>query len=644
MGGECMKQTGIIKQRLIILLLLVSLYFLALIVRLGYLQIWVSTEYSNRAMDIQWTRNMPIEGQRGLILDSNGQIIVDNEVAPSVVVLPRQVTEPERAAQVLSEVLGTTFEDAMGHITKKVSVERIQPEGRKLDHEQVVAIKEANLAGIFLVNDVRRNYPHGRLLSHSLGFTGIDNQGITGLEYEFNNVLMGSRGSWEIVSDNKGRPLENFSNIYAPASRGFDMGLTIDLRVQEIMEREANNAIARYNPDNLLMLAMEPATGRILGIVSRPDFEPWNYQSFQQEIYNRNLPIWMSFEPGSTAKIMTFAAALEEGLMTLDTPFHCAGYSIIGGRRIRDWKTSGHGAQTMLDVIKNSCNPGFMHMGVDLLGKELLFEYLDAFGIREKTGVDLLGESQGIVFNPDVISDVEVATASFGQGNSMTPIKLVTAVAAAINGGNLMRPYIVEQIIHPYTGEIVAQNQPEVRRRVISEETSATMRYALENVGAQGSGKNSFIPGFRVGGKTGTAQKPNLDGPGYQSGKYILSFVSAAPMDDPQIVLYVAIDNPKNTIQYGGVVAAPIARAILEEALPALGVEPRTEQIEKSYTWLETEPVEVMDYLGMQRDEIRAAADYKLQFHGTGNRVIAQQPAGGTKVNVGTEVRIFFGD
>lgn len=639
-----MKQTRMIRNRIVILLTCVSIYFLALIIRLGYLQIWVSTEYSDRAMDMQWTRNMPIEGQRGLILDRNSEIIVNNVPAPSVVVLPRQVKEPERAAQVLSEVLGTTFDDALAHVTHKVSVERIQPEGRKLDHEQVVAIKEADLAGVFLVNDVRRNYPHGTLLAQTLGFTGIDNQGIAGLEYKYNNLFMGTRGKWEIVSDNKGRPLNNFSDIYAPSSRGFDMMLTIDLRLQEIMEREADNAMLRYNPDGILMLAMRPRTGEILGMVSRPTFEPWNYQAYPQEIYNRNLPIWMSFEPGSTAKVMTFAAALEENVMTLDTPFNCAGYAVYGGRRIRDWKAGGHGHQTMLDVIKNSCNPGFMHMGVDLLGKDLLFQYLEAFGIKEKTGVDMLGESQGIMFNPANISDVEVATSAFGQGNSMTPIQLVTAISAAINGGNLMRPYIVDQIIHPYTGEVMAQNQPEIRRRVISEETSAKMRFALENVGAQGSGKNSFIDGFRVGGKTGTAQKPNPDGPGYKSGEYILSFVAAAPMDDPEIVLMVAVDNPRNTVQYGGVVAAPIARAILVEGLPAIGVQPRQDQIEKLYNWMETVPVEVANYIGMHRDDIRPTADYKLQYFGTGNRVIAQQPAAGTKVNTGSEVRLFFGD
>ena len=638
-----MKQTGIIRTRLLILLGCVGVYFLALMIRLGYLQLWVSTEYLNRAMDIQWTRNMPIEGQRGVIMDRNGQIIVNNIVAPSVVVLPRQVTEPQRAAEVLAEVLGTTFEDALGHVTKKVAVERIQPEGRKLDHDQVVAIKEAGLAGVFLVNDVRRNYPHGSLLAHTLGFTGIDNQGITGLEYYYNNLLMGQKGAWEIVSDNKGRPLSNFADIYAPSSRGYDMVTTIDLRLQEIMEREADNAMARFNPDSILMLAMEPATGNILGMVSRPGFEPWNYQAYPQEVYNRNLPIFMAFEPGSTAKIMTFAAALEESLMTLETPFHCSGYSIIAGRRIRDWKTSGHGAQTMLDVIKNSCNPGFMHMGVDLLGKDRLFQYLEAFGLMEKTGVEMLGESKGIVFNPEVISDVEVATTAFGQGNSMTPLQLVTAVSAAVNGGNLMRPHIIDQIVHPYTGEIIAQNTPEIRRRVISEETSATMRFALENVGAQGSGRNSFIPGFRIGGKTGTAQKPNPNGGGYLSGEYILSFISAAPMDDPEIVLYVAIDNPRTPVQYGGVVAAPIAKAVLEEALPALGVQRRTEQIEKLYAWHEAVPVEVFDYMGMRREDIGTTPDYKIEILGSGSRVIAQQPVGGTKVNMGSTIRLFMG-
>lgn len=635
-----MKQSGVIQRRLVILLSIVLIYFVALFIRLGYLQIFDSKTLVDRAEGL-WSRNLPIEGQRGIIYDRNHEAIVDNEIAPSVIVIPRQVTDVERTSEVLAEVLEVSVEEANRHVTRKVSIERIQPEGRKLSLEQVQAIQEANLDGVYLVNDVKRSYPYGSLLAHTLGFTGIDNQGITGLEYVYNDYLMGENGVWKYFSDNKGNSLPHFSDDYSLSSRGLDIELTIDLHLQEILEREFDNAVAKYSPDQMIGLIMDPNTGEILAMSSRPTYEPENYQDYDQEIYNRNLPIWSTYEPGSTFKIVTFSAALEEGVMKLEDRFMDPGYAIVDGVRIRDWKAGGHGDQSMLEVIMNSCNPGFIELG-QRLGKEKLFEYIRAYGFNEKTGVDMLGESQGIIFNPDNIGNVELATSSFGQGNSVTPIQLVTAVSAAVNGGNLMQPYIVKRMIHPYTNEILYEREPSVKRRVISEETSETMRYALEMVGAQGSGKGAYIDGYRVGGKTGTAQKAK-DG-AYISGEYILSFVGIAPMDDPQLVVYVAIDNPKNTIQYGGVVAAPIARSILAEALPYIGVEPSEEQIEKNYLWTDTKYVTVADFVGKERKEIESSYLYNIEYYGEGSKVISQQPAAYSRTIEGGTVRLYLGD
>ncbi|WP_235070706.1 stage V sporulation protein D [Turicibacter sp. TJ11] len=635
-----MKQSGVIQRRLVILLSIVLIYFVALFIRLGYLQIFDSKTLVDRAEGL-WSRNLPIEGQRGIIYDRNHEAIVDNEIAPSVIVIPRQVTDVERTSEVLADVLEVSVEEANRHVTRKVSIERIQPEGRKLSLEQVQAIQEANLDGVYLVNDVKRSYPYGSLLAHTLGFTGIDNQGITGLEYVYNDYLMGENGVWKYFSDNKGNSLPHFSDDYSLSSRGLDIELTIDLHLQEILEREFDNAVAKYSPDQMIGLIMDPNTGEILAMSSRPTYEPENYQDYDQEIYNRNLPIWSTYEPGSTFKIVTFSAALEEGVMKLEDRFMDPGYAIVDGVRIRDWKAGGHGDQSMLEVIMNSCNPGFIELG-QRLGKEKLFEYIRAYGFNEKTGVDMLGESQGIIFNPDNIGNVELATSSFGQGNSVTPIQLVTAVSAAVNGGNLMQPYIVKRMIHPYTNEILYEREPSVKRRVISEETSETMRYALEMVGAQGSGKGAYIDGYRVGGKTGTAQKAK-DG-AYISGEYILSFVGIAPMDDPQLVVYVAIDNPKNTIQYGGVVAAPIARSILAEALPYIGVEPSEEQIEKNYLWTDTKYVTVADFVGKERKEIESSYLYNIEYYGEGSKVISQQPAAYSRTIEGGTVRLYLGD
>lgn len=639
-GEQWMKQAGVIQRRLLIFLSIVLIYFIALFIRLGYLQIFDSNELVQKAEEL-WSRNLPIEGQRGIIYDRNHEVIVGNEVAPSVIVIPRQVTDVEHTSEVLAEILGVSVEEANRHVTHRVSVERIQPEGRKLSNEQVVAIQEANLDGVYLVNDVKRSYPYGSLLAQTIGFTGIDNQGITGLEYVYNDYLMGANGVWQYFSDAKGNPLPQFSDSYSPASRGLDIELTIDLHLQQILDREFDNAVAKYDPDQMIGIIMDPKTGEILALSSRPTYEPENYQDYDQEIFNRNLPIWSTYEPGSTFKIVTFSAALEEGVMTLEDRFFDPGYAMVDGVRIRDWKAGGHGDQSMLEVIMNSCNPGFIELGMRL-GKEKLFEYIKAYGFNEKTGVDMLGESQGIIFNPDNIGNVELATSSFGQGNSVTPIQLVTAVSAAVNGGNLMQPYIVKRMIHPYTNEILYERQPTIKRQVISQETSDIMRYALEMVGAQGSGKGAYIDGYRVGGKTGTAQKARNGA--YVSGEYILSFVGIAPMDDPQLVVYVAIDNPKNTIQYGGVVAAPIARSILAEALPYIGVEPREEQIEKKYNWLDTQYVTIPDFVGQEKKNIETSYLYNIEYYGEGTKVISQQPEAYTRTIEGGTIRLYLGE
>jgi len=642
LDGEVMKHEAMIKKRTVWLGVLVGIYFLALIVRLLYLQVINPTEFSTHA-EALWSRNLPIEGQRGIIYDRNMDVIVNNVVAPSVIIIPNQVRDPEEVARVLADVLDSTFEDMMGHATAPVNVERIQPEGRKLDHDQVVAIKAADLDGVYLVNDVRRYYPHGNMLAQTLGFTGVDNQGLAGLEVLYNDYLMGANGAWQYFSDAKGHSLERFSDVYAPSARGMDMVLTVDTRIQEIVEREADNAMARYRPDQIMIIAMDPNTGAILANTSRPNFDPSNYQAYDQEIFNRNLPIWSTFEPGSTFKLVTYAAVLEEELMTLEDEFNCVGYSMIEGTRIRDWKAGGHGTQNMLEVLMNSCNPGLMHIGVELLGVDLLFEYIDRFGFNERTGVDMIGESQGIVFDPSAIGPVEVATSAFGQGNSMTPLQLTTAVSAIVNGGDLMTPHIVSEIRHPYTGEVLFAREPEVRRQVISQETSDLMRYVMENVGTNGSGRGGYIDGFRVGGKTGTAQKP-APGGGYLPNEYILSFIGAAPMDNPQIVIYVAIDNAQDTIQYGGVVAAPIARNILVEVLPYLGIERSDEGIEKEYRWLDPIYIEVPDYIGVEKSDINRYTTYRIEFLGSGTVVTDQQPAPGSRMAEDGILRLYLGE
>ena len=322
--------------------------------------------------------------------------------------------------------------------------------------------------------------------------------------------------------------------------------LTINNDIQLAIERELDNAVSKYNPEHALAIAMDPNTGEILGMSSRPNFSPSNYQNYSTEEINRNLPIWMNYEPGSTFKIITLASSLEENTVDLQNDHFYDGGSVrVANAKIKCWKTKGHGAQTFLQVVENSCNPGFVALG-QRLGKERLFSYIEKFGFGKKTGIDLNGEATGIIFKLDRVGEVELATTAFGQGVSVTPIQQITAVSAAINGGKLFKPYIVKSITEPETNNAVVTNKPQMVRRVISEEASWKTALALESVVTNGTGRNAFIDGYRVGGKTGTAQKVK-DG-AYMSGNYILSFIGFLPADNPKVVVYVAIDNPEGIV------------------------------------------------------------------------------------------------
>lgn len=376
-------------------------------------------------------------------------------------------------------------------------------------------------------------------------------------------------------------------------------------------------------------------------MTSRPNFHPENYQEVDQSVFNRNLPIWSTYEPGSTFKIITLAASLEENTIDLvDDHFHDDGAIKVGGATIHCWKRGGHGEQSYLEVVQNSCNPGFVNLG-QKLGTERLFSYIKNFGFGEKTGIDLQGEASGILFSQDKIGPVELATTSFGQGVSVTPIQQVMAVAAAVNGGYLYEPYIAEAWIDPKTGKTVEKREPKVKKRVISEQTSKEIRHALESVVAHGTGRPAYVEGYRVGGKTGTAQKVGPDGR-YMENNYIVSFIGFAPADDPEIVVYVAVDNPKNTVQFGGTVAAPIVGNILEDSLRVLGVEEREGGLDKKYLWPEEPPVEVPNLIGKKTGELsEMLIPLSVETSGKGDVIIDQSPAPGTKLEPGSTLRIY---
>ncbi|MEI3610988.1 stage V sporulation protein D [Pseudogracilibacillus sp. SO30301A] len=633
--------TFMVKKRIIFTFLLFAFIIVVILIRLGYVQFVIGQEITDKATE-SWLRDITFRADRGNILDANGNELTKNISAPSVILIPRQITEKQKTAEHLAEILDLTDKEAYEYVTKNASSVEIHPKGRKISEEQEEQLEVLNLDGVYLAKDSKRHYPYDDYLSHVLGFTGIDNQGLMGLELEYDEKLKGTNGSLSYYSDAKGGQIKDSANVYKPPKDGLHLKTTIDLNVQTIIERELDLAELKYNPDGALAIAVDPKTGGVLGMSTRPNFHPARYTEVDQHIFDRNLPIWSTFEPGSTFKIITLAAALEEELIDLEKDsFHDRGHVMVGGARLRCWKAGGHGSQTMLEVVQNSCNPGFVHIG-SKLGDKKLFNYIRKFGFGSKTGIDLQGEGTGILFKPEQVGPVELATTSFGQGVSVTPIQQVMAVAATINGGYLYEPFIAKEWIDPVTNEVVERTEPILKEKVISESTSEQVRNALESVVAKGTGRPAYVDGYRVGGKTGTAQKVGSDGR-YMSNNHIVSFIGFAPADDPQIVVLVAIDNPKNTIQFGGVVAAPIVGRVIGDSLRTLDVPPRKEEIEKEYVWPEQPKVRVPDLVGLTKDDlIQDLSNFTIEVHGEGERILDQSPEAGTKVEEGAKIRVYL--
>ncbi len=401
----------------------VLVIFSAIIIRVFYIQV-IDYNKLNDLADNLWSRNLPITADRGLILDRNGKVLANNITTVSLVLIPNQINDKEKVAKDLADILDVKYEEMYEHVNKKTSIERVHPEGRQLSYDIAEKINNLNYDGVYLVKESKRYYPYKNVLSHVLGYVGIDNQGLSGIEHEYDNYLTGKSGAIKYYSDGKGNRL-NRSEVYVEPQNGINVTLTIDLDIQLAIERELNNVMTKYSPEQALIVVADPNTGEILGMSSRPNFDSNNYQKYDINAINRNLPIWATYEPGSTFKIITLAASLEEKTINIfDDHFHDSGSIHVENARIKCWKKGGHGDQTFLQVVENSCNPGFVVMG-QKLGTERLYNYITNFGFGSKTGIDLNGESSGILFKYDNIGPVEQATMSFGQGISVTPIHLV---------------------------------------------------------------------------------------------------------------------------------------------------------------------------------------------------------------------------
>ena len=627
--------------RIRLIFLLVLIVFILIIVRVFYIQV-IEYKKLNTLAESLWSRNLPVQADRGKILDRNGKVIAGNVTTSSLILIPNQIKDKEKVARDISNILGTSYEDMYKHVSKKTSIERVHPEGRDLSYEIAEKINNLGYDGVYLLKESKRDYKYSETLSHVIGYVGIDNQGLSGLELMYNDVLTGTDGSIKYYSDGKGKKL-SMPEVYISPVSGMNITLTIDLDLQLVLENELNNATKKYNAEGAIGIVMNPKTGKILAMSSRPTFDPSNYQNYSVETINRNLAIWSSFEPGSTFKILTLSAALNEGLVNIfEEHYYDSGGINVNGTTLHCWKTKGHGDETFLQVVENSCNPGFVVMG-QRLGKEKLFEYIDKFGFGTKTGIDLNGESTGILFNLDKVGPLELATTSFGQGVSVTAIQQVQSVSAVVNNGNMYTPYVVSSISEDETGIIIKEFKPKLKKKnLIKKETSDLVKYALESVVANGSGHNAYIEGYRVGGKTGTAQKVGADGR-YMVGNYVLSFIGFMPANDPEYVIYIAVDGAHGVTQYGGVVSAPIASNVLKSIISLYDLKEDKEGMPKEYLWYETKYVDLPDVVNMSKsDAIKSLRGFTIEYSGIGETVIDMNPKGGSKVKENSTVKLML--
>ena len=630
-----------IHKRIKIVLLIVLFIFAIIIAKVFYIEVIDYKKLNSLASGL-WSRNLPIEADRGNIYTVDGEAIASNLTTTSLVFIPNQIKNKDLVAEKISEILDVPKSKIEEHLYKKSMMERVHPEGRRLSYNVADKIENLHFDGVYLLKESKRYYPHNEMLSHVLGYVGIDNQGLSGLELEYDDILTGEYGSIQYFSDAKGNNLER-NSVYVEPEDGLDIYLTVDYGIQSSIERELDNVVLRYNPDGAWAIAMDPNTGEILGMSSRPNFNPNNYKNYDTETINRNMAIWASYEPGSTFKILTLSAAVNEGKVDLlkDT-FYDGGSVNVDGARIKCWKHGGHGSQTFLEVVQNSCNPGFVELG-NRLGKETLFDYINKFGYGKKTGIDLNGEATGILFSLDKVGPVELATTAFGQGVSVTALQQVVAVSAAINGGTLYKPYIVKRVAYHENGQIIKEVKPTiVRDNIVTKDTSEKVRMTLESVVSLGTGRNAYIDGYRVGGKTGTAQKVNNGI--YMQGNYIVSFIGFLPANDPKIVVYLAIDNPKGVTQYGGTVSAPIVKNIMEDAITSLNIEKQDGGTEKKYQWYDKKYYNVPNVVGKSKKEATSMLkSFSVEYSGSGDVVVSQSPDSDSRIAEGEKVRLYLG-
>lgn len=564
------------KKKVLVVFLCAAFVLFCLIGRLVYLMIFDAEYYQNMAEELH-EREREIKAARGEIVDRNGVVLATNRTVCTISVIHSQVKDPQKTADMLSKELEIDREDVLKKVEKVSSMEKIKT---NVDKETGDRIREYNLPGVKVDEDFKRYYPYDQLASRVLGFTGGDNQGIIGLEVKYEDVLKGTNGKILTVTDARGIELEGIAEDRIEPIAGNTLKISLDYNIQSYCEQAAEKVLEEKQADGVSILLMNPQDGEIYAMVNVPEFnlnEPYRLngaseeQVSDEELQDRLNQMWRNrcindtYEPGSTFKIITSAACLEEGVVSLDDTFSCPGYRIVEDRKIRCHKVGGHGTETFVQGIENSCNPVFMDIGLRL-GSERFCDYFEQFGLMRLTNIDLPGEAGTIMHKREDIKAVELATMTFGQSFQVTPIQMAVTVSSMVNGGRRVTPHLGAAVLNR-EGKTVKTFKYETKEGIVSEKTSETMQGLLEKVVSEGSGKNAYLEGYSIGGKTATSQTLPRS-----AGKYISSFIGFAPADDPQILGMVIIHDPQG-IYYGGTIAAPVLRDIYDNVLPYLGIE-----------------------------------------------------------------------
>ena len=623
------------KKRVGSLFLMWAAVTLFLIGRLFWVQVARNEHYRKLALD-QRLYPVPVDARRGTIRDVKGRELAVSISADAVYAIPADIDDPLDTAKQVSKILGLDVETVRKKLSEPLATVWID---RRVDPEKAAVLRKLNLRGIGFAERGQRFYPKDTLAAHVLGIVGIDNQGLEGIEVQYDSFLRGTRGQVRSERDATGKEIPGGITQFIPPVDGNDLYLTIDEVIQYIVERELDKGMAELKAKRGMILAMDPKTGAVLAMASRPAYNPNRYFE-EPDSLRRNPIVSDTYEPGSTFKIITAAAALEERIVRPDDTFFDPGFIKVADRYVRCWLAGGHGSQTFTEATENSCNVVFATLGTKL-GQERFYRYIQAFGLGSSLGIDYPGEATGLLQRPKNVGPVELANISFGQGISLTPIQLLSALSTIANGGTLMRPHLVSKIVDP-DGFVIKEFQKDPIRQVISQETSKELSLILESVVVNGSGFRAKVPGYRVAGKTGTAEKPEAGG---YSDKRVASFLGFAPVEDPKIAILVIWDEPDVGISYGGVLAAPAFQAILKDVLRYMeippSVPPETEERDP-----ESRQVIVPNLIGHNPDEaarlLVAEFGLNVSTKGTGVEVVHQTPAAAAKVQRGTTVILYL--